>query len=187
MNSIEYLARQLDSQLAERRSRHPEVKEFAIRRLRENRGLIELVSRDGGYQDFLLSYIQEEREKYNSRLKHPEGETRDRPLCTCSWDCELKTGDEPAEFEQYDSIDEAIRAFKRAHDGRPVVLDEAREAWGEQVGEVETLYRRLCNALTNNEIPRWGADDDLRELLARRRRAEAAEESDGGGSAVEAD
>ena len=178
MNHLESLFDSIDETL-DGQSTDPEVKEFVNRKLRDNRGLIELVTREGGYQDFLLSYIQSEREKFNARLEHPSGETREKPLCTCEWDCEMKRGDEPTEFRTHDSLDAGIRAFKRNHDGRPLVLDEAREAWGEQVGEVETLLRRLVTAMSNNCIPEWAEDDDLRNLLEERRRSEAEEDEAG--------
>lgn len=187
MDHIETLYSQID-QMMDLGGRDPEVKEWVNRKLRANRGLIELVSRDGGYQDFVLSYIQSEREKFHATLEHPSGETRDKRLCTCTWDCELKRGDEPAEFRKHDDLDAGIRAFKRNHDGRPIVLDEAREAWGEQVGEVETLLRRLVTAMSNNCIPEWADDDDLRHLLEERRRAEQADaEDEGEGEEVAAD
>ena len=150
----------------------PEVKEWVNRQLRQYSALVRRVTGPEAYQDFVLTYVRRERTKLQESAdsdRNPYDENRERPLCTCGLECAIQEAREPIEFKQYDSIDAAIRAFKRTHPGHPLVLDEARDAWATQEGDLKLLYRRLLTALVNNEIPDWDDEDELLQSLKERR------------------
>jgi hypothetical protein len=155
-----------------RESRDGEVKRWVDRELRRHAAPIRRVSGENVFQNFILTYLKREKVKFQEAAdsrQNPYGESRDRPLCTCNEDCPIKAADEPVEFKRRENLDAAIRAFKRRHPGHPIVLDDARDEWYEQVSDVEDLLRLLLNALIDNEIPTRediaGSDNELLDAL----------------------
>jgi hypothetical protein len=159
-----------------------DVKLWVDKQLRQYNQLIERVTGDDAYHDFLLTYIKREQIKYQADAldrPNPYDERRERPLCTCTHECPIQSANQPVEFRQHDDLDVAIRKYKQNHTGHPIVLDDAREAWSEKVGDALFLLRSLLNALTNNQIPDVDEDEDLIEQLREREIDTSIDEDDG--------
>jgi len=153
-----------------------EVTRWVDMMLREIETQVLRVIGERAHQDYILTHIKREKTKLQQPTdsrKNPYNKDRERPLCTCGLECAIQSADEPAEFKEIDDLDEAIRAFKRSHPGHPIVLDEAREAYYEEVAEVRDILRELVLALMHDEIPDYG--NSVAEL-----RASLAENRDGG-------
>lgn len=158
-----------------------ETQQYANWRLTQMRPKIQRVKRDTAYEDFLLRHLEAEREKFHLSRKDgeedlldgtPYDELRKEPVCTCdsklSHRCPLKRGILPREVNEADDLDEGIRQFAANHDGNPVVLYDAQDAFESLVGEVEKELRELLSALTLDTIPPnadWpGADNQDAQL-----------------------
>lgn len=165
-------------------SKPAEVKLWADRLLREHTTLVNRVTGDHSHQDFLLTYIRREKTKFQESAdsrRNPYNERREKPLCTCGLECAIQKGHEPAEFSQHDDLDTAVRAFKRAHSGHPLVLDEAREAYYDELGRAKDLLRLLLVAFRHEVVPPEG------ERIAEMRESLMAEIDDDDGDADEND
>jgi len=117
-------------------------------------------AQEGNYQDFLVTYIKREKFKYQyppESSKNPDGETRERPLCTCGEGCEIMAAEEPYQFKEYDDPEKGIRAYKREHPGAVLVLDEARKEWYEMQGRAESILHGLLIVLNGGDIPEDGS------------------------------
>jgi len=130
-----------------------ELKEWATDQLDAIQADLDLVTRGReGYEDFLLTFIAQENERYSAdSLDHTHHDTlRDEPLCTCNdLGCELKHGQLPLAVRDADDIGRGIREFKQEHSGDPLVLDYggdprgARQAWSAKRARVWRVLRRL--------------------------------------------
>lgn len=139
----------------------PAVKEWAADELAEVQEDLDLVIRgDEGYEDFLLTFIGRERERYLSRgdPDRPYDEPRERPLCTCNdIGCALKQGELPTEIRHSDGLQAGIREFKRGHSGDPIVLDHAgeppgaRQVWSKKRQRVWRVLRRVKTYLQKSQ------------------------------------
>lgn len=152
-------------------SKPAEVKLWAGKQLREHTELINRVTGDRAHQDFVLTYIRREKTKFQEPAdsrRNPYDERREDPLCTCGLECAIQKGDEPSQFREHDDLDTAIRAFKREHPGHPLVLDEARESFYEELGEAKDLLRLIIVAFRHEEVPPEGETvAEMRESLRR--------------------
>jgi len=88
---------------------------------------LDLVTRGReGYEDFLLTFIAREEDRYGADTvddTHHDS-VRDVPLCTCDdLGCELKHGRLPLAVRDADDLGRGIREFKQEHNGDPLVLD----------------------------------------------------------------
>jgi len=134
------------------------VKLWARARRSEIRSELELVTRPGGYEDFILSYLQREAAKYKAYLDgepaaHPYGGERTRQLCSCtSSECPLKEERLPRQLDDAESLDRGIVRFRHAHRGHPLLLDEAREAFAETVTRVEQALTTITIGLANEVV-----------------------------------
>ena len=112
------------------------------------------VLRTDAYQDFLLSFVQQEREKFLAEEPddHDYGdEARTEPLCTCSDAyCDLKQGQLPAVVRSADDLDAGIREFKQRHNGYPRVLDEAQAERDAELSGVVRDLGRMITSLSKN-------------------------------------
>ncbi|MFW5911652.1 MAG: hypothetical protein ACOCQV_02830 [Halolamina sp.] len=150
-----------------------DTKQYANRRLTEIAPSIQEITRENAYQHFLLDEIQAAQERFKHYTEFRESDVKDvdefldgryydtvreEPVCTCrgkrSHNCPLKRGRLPIEVRQADSIDDGIREFKAAHNGRPLVLLDAQRAFSERVASVEADLRDLLAVLSTDEIPR---------------------------------
>jgi len=160
----------------------PELKRWADRMLREYETKLQRVLGENAHQDYLLTHIKREKTKLQVPANSPQNpydEERDTPLCTCGLECAIQSAEEPVEFRRNDDLDTAVRAFKRSHPGHPIVLDEARDAYYEDVAEVRDVLRLLMVAFQHDEIPDYGDSvAELRASLADRR--DTGGDSDGG-------
>lgn len=115
------------------------------------------VLREDSYQDFLLSFVQRERERFLAETpdEHDYGdEVRSEPLCTCSDAfCDLKQGKLPVVVRRAEDLDVGIRKFKQAHHGYPRVLDEAQEARDAKLSGIVADLGKLIVALSKNIPP----------------------------------
>jgi len=150
-----------------RESKPLPVKAWADRLLHEYEPMISRVTGEESHRDILLTHIKREKTKFqvpaDSPL-NPYDENRDRPLCTCGQECAIQRADEPAQFRRYDDLDDAVRAFKRGHPGHPLVLDEARGLYYDDIGTVKTVLRLIILAVRHEEIPQEGETPE--EMLA---------------------
>lgn len=152
-----------------------ETKQYANYRLRQFRPLYERVTRENAYEDHLLTYLQQEREKFLLSREdgepedilegEPYGELRDDPVCTCdgrrAHRCPLKRGELPREVRVANDLDDGIREFRGSHTGNPIVLQDAQAEWADMVGELEQYMRELLAILASDEIPEsadWPTD-----------------------------
>lgn len=131
----------------------PAVKEWAARHLRAIQpDLDQVLGGRVGFQDFLLTYIQREVERFQAEDRDavPYDELRETPLCTCrDFQCELKKGRLPKAIRTTRTLRDGIRRFKQTHTGDPIVLEGtedlpgARQAWAEKRGRVWYVLRML--------------------------------------------
>lgn len=143
------------------------TEQYANWKLTQIRPKLQRVKRETAYEDFLLRHLESEREKF--RLYRQDGEReeildgtpydelREEPVCTCngkrSHQCPLKRGILPREVREAGDLDEGIRQFAANHDGNPVVLYDAQDAFESLVGAVEKELRELLSVLTLDTIP----------------------------------
>jgi len=116
--------------------------------LDRHRNLLAVVEGVDGYEDFVLSYIQRE------QSRNAAGEREER-VCTCEpSNCPLKKGKLPREVREAPTVDAGIAAFRTRpfHDGEPVVLTEAKEAYGNLVAAAATIYREATIVLTGDDV-----------------------------------
>lgn len=144
-----------------------ETKQYVNHRLREERSIFERITRENAYEDFLLTHVQAEREKYllykrdgeveENLSESPYDAVRENPVCTCdgkrAHQCPLKQGHLPREVRKADNLNDGIREFRAAHTGNPIVLQDAQESWADLIGEAEHILRDLLAILTSDEIP----------------------------------
>lgn len=144
-----------------------ETKQWAIARLQDLHTDIHRVTRENAYEDFLLAYLQEEREKFklykqdapNDEVLEgtPYDEVREQPVCLCdgrtAHRCPLKRGVLPREVRNAADIDDGIRAFRGVHSGNPIALTDGQDAWAEEVAAVLADLRTIGAALSNDSIP----------------------------------
>lgn len=130
-----------------------DLKAWAADQLDAIQSDLDLVTRGrAGYEDFLLTFIARENDRYMASSvdeTHHES-VRDEPLCTCDdLGCELKHGRLPLVVRDADDLGRGIREFKQGHNGDPLVLDHdgtprgARQAWSAKRARVWRVLRRL--------------------------------------------
>lgn len=163
--------------LIEDRLRNPginvEIRVWAIRRLKAIQQPYEYVRRgDAGYQDYLLSVLDREADRYHATDVDaiPWDSLREEPLCTCSdGGCPLKHGQLPLVVREAETVSLGIFEFKHTHSGTPVVLDNpdgeppgARQRWAAMRGEVWSVHERVKAYLsTDVEEPPDTDEDDV--------------------------
>lgn len=166
MSQLSSLLEQVNKQFRKPSTSY-QTKQYANWRIQQIRAEFDKATRENAYIDFLLSYLQAEREKF--KLSREEGdpeellkesyydEVREDPVCTCddklSHQCPLKRGILPREVRKADNIDDGVRKFRANHNGNPIVLQDAQEEWAELVGRVEQDLRDILSALSSDEIP----------------------------------
>lgn len=165
-----------------RRYRHadldPETKQWAADHLREIQAdLDQVLAGPVGFQDFLLTYLGREVEKFQADDVDavPYETLRETPLCTCrDFQCELKRGKLPKEIRAAGTLFDGIRRFKQTHTGDPIVLEGsedapgARQAWAEKRAKVWYVLRVLeayvVDVEHGGELPEEDPLADLDEL-----------------------
>jgi len=155
-----------------------ELKEWASDHLDAVQADLDLVTRGReGYEDFLLTFIAREEDRYGADTvddTHHDS-VRDVPLCTCDdLGCELKHGRLPLAVRDADDLGRGIREFKQGHNGDPLVLDHggdprgARQAWSAKRARVWKVLRRLDTYFTQEQeaVPELDADTDAAPAAA---------------------
>lgn len=94
--------------------------------------------REDGYIDFALDYLNGD---------------ASRPRCSCPDPyCPIKHGNLTSEFETEGSFEEAVRTLKRRHNGNPIALHEARDAYLQEVTEVRIAFQRSLQILKEETL-----------------------------------
>lgn len=120
-------------------------------------GDITRLTLDSAYRRHILTYLKQERERF------VDGE-RTAPLCSCTNPfCDLKEGKIPSRVLLADTVDAGITDYLAQHNGDAHVLDEAREEWIGQCGEVKQTMRQALAILRRDERPE---DDEGEETAA---------------------
>lgn len=147
----------------------PAVKEWALDQLQEYQRKIDYVIHgDTGYEDFLLTYVQREVDRYDVDADDlPDGvEPREKPLCTCAdVGCHLKRGQLPQRIRSAQRLEQGLLRSRQEHPGEPVVLSDALDEWSEMHGEVFGLIRNVVIYMTEDreEPPTAGGEGQAAE------------------------
>jgi hypothetical protein len=149
-----------------------DLKRWAAEQLDAVQTDLDLVTRGRlGYEDFLLTFIGREEDRYTADTvddTHHDS-VREQPLCTCDdLGCELKRGQLPLAVRDAEDLGRGIREFKQEHNGDPLVLDHdgdpggARQAWSDKRARVWRVLRRLDTYFTQEQdgVPDLDPDAD---------------------------
>lgn len=152
---IDSLRREVQNKLGrEDKSIDDEQKRRTNEWLDRHREILAQVKKAGGYEQFVLSYIQGEQSR---NLRGTGGTLRERPLCTCPpSNCPLKQGRLPREIKEADTVDEGIDRFRSVpyHFGEPIVLSEAQDVYAELMMAADEVYREALVIVSGDGEPR---------------------------------
>lgn len=156
MDLIEKLARDVTERLGSS-STKVEAKASANRALEEISEDIELLLQPDGEEDYILSHLHREKERYQADSveelpSYVDAETlRDDPLCTCrNSDCDVKKARIPVSVQKADTLQKGIRRFKQEHAGHPEALDSAATEYRRTLSNVHQQLRLIYSALGSN-------------------------------------
>lgn len=120
-----------------------------------------------GYQEFAATFLSRERTKLDAYRAgdphdHPYGGVRKRKLCTCDDRyCPITEGRLPRSIRNSEDPKDATRAFKNAHPGDPLVLQDLQREYDDLCAEFDHVHRQIIICGTHDIHP-----DEMDDLAA---------------------